>query len=81
VSDVLQYSGRISKVTPGGQAAFVELDASVEGRSLAVISSDTDGRVVLAKRGGIHSGQRVVGLARIGPDALKAVTVSLAPVE
>lgn len=78
VDETLNFSGIIEKVTPDGRSAFVRLSHEVEGKTYAVISSGTQGRVGLARRQGhIVNGQKVVGLAKRGPDALKVIEVTL----
>lgn len=79
MSTTVSFAGTISKVTADGSAAVVTLSTNVNGRSLAVISSDTTGRSrIVNKQGRLQNGSQVVGLAKPGPDALKVVEVSLA---
>jgi hypothetical protein len=77
MTETVSYSGTIQKVTPDGQSAFVRLNTAVHGVSIAVIGSSTTGRSTVSVGGQIRQGTHVVGLARRGSDALKAVTVSV----
>lgn len=43
----LDFQGTITKVSPDGSAAVVRLDEKVSGKDLAVISTDTAGRIKL----------------------------------
>lgn len=80
MSETVNFRGVISKVTPDGASAVVTLNPAVDGRRLAVISTETTGRSTLVNtRGRLESGSKVIGLAKKGPDALRAIKVSLAP--
>ena len=72
----LHYEGTISSTTPDGCAAIVQLDKAVAGKSFAVISADTEGRIkVMNGVGRLKAKTRVIGEAVNGPEALRALSV------
>lgn len=72
----MDFTGKVSKVTPDGRFAIVTLDSALEGRSLAVVGPDTKGRLsLMGEKGGLEAGLAVKGLCYPGPDAMSAVSV------
>mgnify|MGYP003717347211 CR=1 FL=1 len=76
----LDFQGTITKVSPDGSAAVVRLDEKVSGKDLAVISTDTAGRIKLMNGvGALKKNTKVIGTALAGPDALRAISIRKVP--
>jgi hypothetical protein len=72
--DTVRFQGKISSTTPDGRSAIVKLNSSVEGRSFAVITPSSRGRIhAMNGVGKLERDVKVSGSASIGIDALNVV--------
>jgi hypothetical protein len=74
------FSGTICAVSRDGRSGVVQLDAEVMGKTRAVISPDTIGRISLMGEAGIlKQGTLVMGTGHLGNEALRACVIAKAP--
>lgn len=70
------FSGTIRAITPDGANGVVILTNDVCGKTYAVISPETRGRVALMNGiGRLQEGAHVRGVAEEGSEALRAITI------
>ncbi|MGJ4929082.1 hypothetical protein ACQR1I_04700 [Bradyrhizobium sp. HKCCYLS2038] len=72
----VKFAGTIRTITRDGRSGVVELDHIIEGKTFAVISPDTRGRISLMNGvGQLQAGKHVKGEAETGSEALRAISV------
>jgi hypothetical protein len=75
----IHFAGKIEAITRDGRSGVVALDRAISGKTFAVISPDTNGRIALMNGvGRLEKGFAVQGEAEAGSEGLRAVYIEAA---
>ena len=77
-----KFTGKIVSVTSDGRQGLVRLDEKTAGKAFAKTLNSTKGREELLAKlptGRFTNGQRVIGEAEEGSDALRAISIKAVP--
>jgi hypothetical protein len=72
----VHFEGTIQAISRDGRSGVVALDTAISGKTFAVISPDTSGRVALMNGiGRLEKGTPVQGEAELGSEGLRAISI------